>query len=179
MFYATYGRRLSWNTGTVQNSCKMLCHTEPIWSPDQKITKACWDQGYSLQCCRDFKVKEIRFLMRWALHPLLSPAMEAVQPVFFLSWTIYPVPLWSTIQNLKHFCWGFLCSPLILSKEVEVLFFLIYMVFFPPQVLWYDSFLFPSFGGHLGIRITSAVKKNPKSILLVTNWSCGIEFRNS
>lgn len=34
-------------------------------------TKACWDQGYSLRCCRNFKIKEIRFLLLWALHPLL------------------------------------------------------------------------------------------------------------
>lgn len=71
MFHASCGRRLSWNTGTVEHGYKALCPNEPIWSPDWKTTKACWDQGYSLQCCRDFKIKEIKFLLLWALHPLL------------------------------------------------------------------------------------------------------------
>lgn len=71
LFHASCGRRLSWNKDPVEHGCKALCPTEPVWSPDQKITKACWDQGYSLQCCRDFKIKESRFLLLWALHPLL------------------------------------------------------------------------------------------------------------
>lgn len=34
-------------------------------------------------------------------------------------------------------------------------------MFFFLQVLWYDNFLLPSFGNHLGLCVTLVAKKNP------------------
>lgn len=66
------------------------------------------------------------------------------------------------MQNLKCFWCGFLCRPLILFlSEWKRKGFSFLDMFFFLQVLWYDNFLLPSFGNHLGLCVTTAAKKNP------------------
>lgn len=171
--HASCERRISWTVGAVEHSHKALCPNEPPWSPDQKTTKAGEDQGYSLQCCRDFKIKEMRFLLLWALHALLGRYFN-LSPFFTgrsalcLSEAQYRT--WNLFDEVFFVVPWFYFS---LNETVEGFFG--FNIFFLLQILWYVNSLFHSFGNHLGMCSTLAVKRN-KSVLLVTGWSCGSEM---
>lgn len=163
MFHASSRRKLSWNTGTVEHGYKGLCPNEPVWSPDQRTIKACWDQGYSLQWCRDFNIKEIRFLLLWALHPLLWRYFNLSS---FLKWAIYPMSLRGTVQNLKPSWCGFLCSPLILFHSEckgRGFFFFIYFSF--PRYCGMIIFYFTVLATTLEYASLLPLKKNPVSCI--------------